>query len=296
MNRSTDWAHGFSSDTSLLFVVPNWFVTAVLVWQVTHIFLNVTSASTCKRINTNKLSKWELWDQNFNKTSHDVRLYPQKMDAICMMYTQRHLTCQLGQAEAAQQGKAVLQLWAPDSSPFLGWAPLCKLALCMHLNISVWDNCDREISYTRFVNHSLAKQLAINITDGALAIPTASGKFALTTSGRLRIVFVSSLTLGSFQIRLNKAMKLFYLFILHILPLRSWSFLFWLSLTVSSANCSRTTKMLYYGVVMNLAMNIHLTNPHNSQGINPGILEQRMHWFFSNFFLEPKFKLKNCFW
>lgn len=140
MSRSTDWAHGFSSDTSLLFVVPNWFVTAVLVWQVTQIFLNVTSASTCKRINTNKLSKWELWDQNFNKTSHDVRLYPQKMDAICMMYTQRHLTGQLGQAEAAQQGKAVLQLWAPDSSPFLGWAPLCKLALCMHLNVSVWDN------------------------------------------------------------------------------------------------------------------------------------------------------------
>lgn len=121
--------------------------------------------------------------------------------------------------------------------------------------------CDREIPYTRFVNHSLAKQLAINITDGALAIPTASGKFALTTSGRLRIVFISSLTLRSFQIRLNKAMKLFYLFILHILPLRSWSFLFWLSLTVSSANCPRTTKMLSYGVVR-LPGNEH--PPHKS--------------------------------
>lgn len=66
---------------------------------------------------------------------------------------------------------------------------------------------DMEITYARFPNHSLAKQLAINMTDGALAISTALGKFALTTSGRLRIVLVSSLTLRYFQIRLNKAMK-----------------------------------------------------------------------------------------
>lgn len=64
-----------------------------------------------------------------------------------------------------------------------------------------------EITSARFPNHSLAKQLAITMTDGALAIPTALGKFALTISGRLRIILVSSLTLRYFQIWLNKAMK-----------------------------------------------------------------------------------------
>lgn len=66
---------------------------------------------------------------------------------------------------------------------------------------------DREITHARFSSHSLAKQLAINITDGGLGIPTALGKFALTTAGRLRIVLVSSLTLRSLQIWLNKSMK-----------------------------------------------------------------------------------------
>lgn len=55
MSKSTDRAHSFACDTTLLFVMLNWFVTAVLVWQVIQIFLNVISASTCKRKNTNKL-------------------------------------------------------------------------------------------------------------------------------------------------------------------------------------------------------------------------------------------------
>lgn len=109
-----------------------------------------------------------------------------------------------------------------------------------------------EITYASFPNHSHAKQLAINMTDGALAIPTALGKFALTTSGRLRIVLVSSLTLRYFQIWLNKAMK--FLPLCHANPsFVELSFLskslFWLRLTASSANCPKTTKMFYYGVV-----------------------------------------------
>lgn len=115
-------------------------------------------------------------------------------------------------------------------------------------------------------------------------------------SGRLRIVWVSPLTLRSLQIWLNKAIK-FYLFVLHILPLRNWSFLskslFWLSLTVSSANCPMKTKILLWSGEATWQWTLTTTNQHNSQSINPDISEQRMYRIF---FLVPMFKLKNLFW
>lgn len=43
----------------------------------------------------------------------------------------------------------------------------------------------------KVLNHSLAKKLAINITDRGLAICILLGNFALTTAGRLRVVSVS---------------------------------------------------------------------------------------------------------
>lgn len=56
-----------------------------------------------------------------------------------------------------------------------------------------------------FKPQSCQKKMAMNITDRGEAIHISLGNFALTTSGRLRVVSVSPLTLRHFQIWLSKA-------------------------------------------------------------------------------------------
>lgn len=237
---------------------------------------------------------------------------------IWMQYawcTLRHLSCQLGQAEATQQGKAVLQLWAPDSPlPLLLISSLSTLGSIVQTT-SVYGHeyfCLRQSVTEGFLlwwqgnNTCKVFKPRSHQTTGhkhhwwSSRQPHCIRKIPLTTSGRVRIVLISSLTLRSFQTWLNKALE-FYLFVLHILPLRNWSFLskslFWLSLTVSSANCPRKTKTLCYGVVR--PPGNEQPPPQISTTLKASAQESQNKEctdFIILGFLVPKFKLKNHFW
>lgn len=141
---------------------------------------------------------------------------------------------------------------------------------------------DRAITHARFSNHTLAKQLAINNIDRAPAIPTALRKFALTSSGRLRIVLVSSLTLEVLSDTAKQSNEVLALcpanpsFEELELPVQK-SFL----LKSDSLQCklSQDNKnaLLWSGEATWQWIPI-TTNQHNFQSTNPGISEQKkMH-------------------